>query len=340
MNAFRAPAEMLPRQASSPAEISRFVVEAAVHSPSLHNSQPWWFSTADREISLHADGGRRLSVADPHGREMMISCGAALFTARLALRYLGLVPKVRLLPDVDLPNLVARIGYGEDLVPPAEYERGLFAEITRRHTHRGGFDPEALPASMIALLRDEASRENAALAIMTDEAQRGALAAVVEAAEYTVRFDAERMREQARWAPPPRSTRRDGVPATAYPARPERTQPSFPARDFARGRGWGLPPSGAAAVPRSAGLVTVLTTRSDRPEDWVSAGQALQRVLLAASNCGVTAALHSQPLEVDELRGFIAAVACDGAHPQMVVRLGCAGQRSASVRRSVDDVLL
>ncbi|MGN6791765.1 MAG: Acg family FMN-binding oxidoreductase [Streptosporangiaceae bacterium] len=340
MKAFRVPADELPGPASPPAEISRFVVEAAVHAPSVHNSQPWWFSTADREISLHADIDRRLNVADPGGREMMISCGAALFTARVALRYLGLVPKLSLLPDPDLPNLVARIGYGDDQVAPAEYESGQFAEITRRHTHRGGFDPEPLPANLIAVMRDEASRENATLAIMTDEAKRGALAAVVEAAEYALRLDAVRMREQTSWAPPPGSSRRDGVPATAYPARPERTQPSFPARDFAHGRGWGLPPSGTGAVPRSAGLVTVLTTRSDRPEDWVAAGQALQRVLLAANSCGLTAALHSQPLEVQELRDFIAAVLCDGAHPQMVVRLGSTGQTSASVRRAVDEVLL
>lgn len=340
MNAFRAPADELPSPASPPGEISRFVVETAVHAPSVHNSQPWWFSTADHEISLHADIDRRLDVADPSGREMMVSCGAALFTARVALRYLGLVPKVSLLPDADLPNLVARISYGRDQVAPAEHERGLFAEISRRHTHRGGFDPEPIPASLIAVMRDEATRENAALAIMTDEAKRGALSAVTEAAEYALRIDAVRMREQAKWAPPPGSPRKDGVPATAYPARPERTQPSFPARDFARGRGWGMPPSGTGAVPRSAGLVTVLTTPADRPADWVSAGQALQRVLLVASSCGLTAALHSQPLEVDELRDFVSVVLCEGAYPQMVIRLGCTGQTSASVRRTVEEVLL
>ena len=70
------------------------------------------------------------------------------------------------------------------------------------------------------------------------------------------------------------------------------------------------------------------------------AGQALQRVLLLAATRGVTAALHSQPLEVTELRAFISAVLCDGAFPQMVIRLGTTGQASVSVRRRIDDVLL
>jgi hypothetical protein len=68
------------------------VVAAAVWAPSVHNTQPWWFSTHGQEISLYADATRQLLVADPGGREMMISCGAALFTARLALRSLGYIP--------------------------------------------------------------------------------------------------------------------------------------------------------------------------------------------------------------------------------------------------------
>jgi len=340
MNVFRAPAGELPIRASSPAEISRFVVESAVYAPSLHNTQPWWFSTGDRELSVHADVERRLTVADPDGREMMISCGAALFTARVALRYLGFVPKAYVLPDPDLPNLVARIRYNGDQVAPVDYERALFAEIPRRRTHRGGFDPEPLPSGIILALRDEAAREKAKLRIMADDSERGALAAVVEAGDYALRLDAARVREQARWAVPPGSPRRDGVPATAYPARPDRTEPSFPSRDFARGHGWGLPPAGAGVVPTSAGVAGVLTTSADLPQDWINAGQALQRVLLLASSYGVAAALHSQPLEVVNLRDFIATVLCDGAHPQMVIRFGTTGQVSASVRRLVDEVLL
>jgi hypothetical protein len=92
MDVFQAPASGVPAEAGTPEEIARFVVGAAVHAPSVHNTQPWWFGHAGQEISVHADTERRLRVADPHGREMMISCGAALFNIRVALRYLGLVP--------------------------------------------------------------------------------------------------------------------------------------------------------------------------------------------------------------------------------------------------------
>jgi hypothetical protein len=94
-------------------------------------------------------------------------------------------------------------------------------------------------------------------------------------------------------------------------------------------------------MPRSAGTVCVLTTAADHPADWVASGQALQRVLLLASSCGVSAALHSQPLEIPSLREFIRAELAGGSgYPQMVLRLGTTGQAAVSVRRRVDEVLL
>jgi hypothetical protein len=80
------------------AEVTAYVVGAAVWAPSVHNTQPWWFAAEGGGIALYADCGRQLSVADPSGREMMICCGAALFTAKLALRSLGFAAETRVLP--------------------------------------------------------------------------------------------------------------------------------------------------------------------------------------------------------------------------------------------------
>ncbi|HWF80004.1 MAG TPA: nitroreductase family protein [Streptosporangiaceae bacterium] len=338
MNGFETMSAEIPTATSTGEQIARFVVHAAVHAPSVHNTQPWWFYGADHEIGVHADDERRLAVADPDGREMMLSCGAALLTARVALRYIGIVPKVRVFPEAGLPTLVAKINWS-DTAPPVDYERELFAEIPRRRTHRGGFDAEPLPEGILAALMDEAFKEKAALRIVGDEAQCRALAAVVEAGEYALRTNSARAREQSKWARPPGSARRDGVPTTAYPARPVRIEPNFPSRDFAHGHGWGLPPTGEDQLAWSAGVVAILTTTGDRPQDWVSAGQALQRMMLFAANCGIAVALHSQPLEVPQLRDFTKVQFCGGAHPQMVLRFGTTDQTAISVRRPVDDVL-
>ena len=109
--------------------------------------------------------------------------------------------------------------------------------------------------------------------------------------------------------------------------------------EFAAGHDWGL--AALAAGERSAGVVCLLATSANEPADWVTAGQALQRVLLRAAACGVAAALHSQPLELPQLRDFIRVQLAARAHPQLIIRLGVTGQAGpVGVRRPVGEVLL
>jgi hypothetical protein len=317
--------------------IAQQVMAMAVWAPSVHNTQPWWFSADEQEICLYSDAGRQLPVADPYGRQMLISCGAALFTVRLALRSLGYVADTRVLPDPGRPELVARITWQQRAASTDE-EQQLAAQVLRRRTHRGGFEPVPVPDGLLAELRSGAGQEGARLRVVEDEGRKAALAALVETAERVLRLDSVRVRELARWTIPPGHARRDGVPPTSYPARAEPTDPSFPGRDFAHGHGWGLPPLSVPAH-RSAGAVCLITTAGDSPADWVAAGQALQRLLLTAGLHGFAAALHSQPVEVAWLREQLRADFCDGACPQLVLRLGAVIQTEQSVRRPPGDVL-
>jgi nitroreductase len=326
------------RKVMTAEEIARYVVTEAIWAPSVHNTQPWRFAADGQQISLYADPDRGLAAADPDGREMMISCGAALFNLRLALRALGYVPETRVLPDPRQPMLLALVSWRKRS-PASEYERRLSGQVRQRRTHRGGFDPEPLPPGTLAALRDGAARHAALLRVAADDAGRAALAAAVETAERYLRLDAQRVHELDRWSPPPGSARRDGVPATSYPARPERADPHFPGRDFAHGRGWGMPSLSSARWPRATGVVGVLTTAADRRVDWVNAGQALQRILLTASASGAAVALHSQPTELPWLREFIRAKLSDNAYPHLVLRIGMVIQAAASVRRDPDEVL-
>ena len=321
-----------------PEGIARYVVAQAVWAPSVHNTQPWRFTADRRQISLYADVDRGLPVADPDGREMMISCGAALFNVRLALRSLGYIPQARVLPDPGQPALVAQVSWSQR-APADEVERRLFSHVLTRRTHRGAFDPEPLPPDTLAVLRAGAAREGAVLRIVADDGRRAVLATAVETAERHQGLVGERLRELARWAPAPGSGRSDGVPPTSYPARAERTEPYFPGRDFAHGHGWGLAPLSSARWARAAGVVGLLTTAADRRADWVNAGQALQRILLTASTSGAAVALHSQPIELPWLREFIRAQLSDGAYPHLVLRIGMITQAAVSVRRDPNDVL-
>ncbi len=123
---------------------ARFVVRAAVAAPSVHNTQPWSLASRQGVISLCADPRRGLPRADPAGREMAISCGAALFNLRQAVRHLGFAAGVRLLPDLSHPGLLAEIRFGWH-PPPVPDEEQLYRSIPRRHTHRGPFTAQLPP---------------------------------------------------------------------------------------------------------------------------------------------------------------------------------------------------
>jgi hypothetical protein len=298
----------------------------------VHNSQPWYFTSSQGVIRLYADPGRRLHEADPAGREMVISCGAALANLGLAMRHLGFAADVRLLPDVTRSGLLAEVRWGW-YAPPTPYEDLLYRSIPRRHTQRGPFAtgvPPLLTAELIRLAR----KERVDLHIIYDIRRQGALAGLVRMAEDAQRASPGMIAERLRWARQSGDSRPDGVQACTRPMRYE--GPEFAVRDV---------PGGAPAVPErpddphAIGLVALLSTRDDRRPGWLLAGQALQRLLLYATARGVDAAFHTQPLELAIPRELIREEFTEGLYPQMLLRLGCGGQVTASPRRPVTGTL-
>jgi hypothetical protein len=335
MNTPQAPLATLAVPEQKAAGLIAHVVSEAVWAPSVHNTQPWSFTVDHGGLCLYADPARQLTAADPDGREMLISCGAALFTARLALRAAGWIPEAQVLPDPGQPLLVARLAWRHRAVPTG-FERLLAAQVRSRRTHRGGFDRLPLAPEFLAVLGESATHYGAVLLAVADQGVRAALAEVVQAAELAIELDSARARERTTWTAPPGSARDDGVPADAYPAREERTFPYFPAPAFARGHGWGLPP---LSIPpgQSAGTVCILATSSDGPADWIGAGQALQRILLTSAARGVAAALHTQPFQLGWGRGLVGLP--PGLYPHVILRLGATTQAAVGVRRPPGSVL-
>ncbi|MFG1947116.1 Acg family FMN-binding oxidoreductase [Nonomuraea sp. NPDC048826] len=320
----------------SPKTAVEAAVEAARWAPSVHNTQPWTFAVTGEEISLRADAERKLRVSDAQGREMLISCGAALFTMRTAMRAAGYEPVVRVMPDPDRPALLAVVKVGPE-TDPDEGVSVLAAEIERRRTHRAGFTSLPVPDRLVEALVRSAQAEGARLTPVLKPDAVTVLAALTQAAQGVQAQDRRFGLEVIRWARPPGSRRADGVPADAYPRDPVRTEPHFAQRDYAWRHRWGSDDGDPGAT--ATGVVAVLTTPGDTREDWLAAGQSLQRVLLHASAYGVSAAFHTQVLEMTHLREFLREELCSGEYPQMIMRLGITFDDKDVVRRPVQDLL-
>lgn len=309
-----------------------YLLATAARAPSVHNTQPWRFRVQPSVIELYADPRRKLRV-DPAGREWRISCGAALFGLRLAVRSLGYLPRVELLPDPARPRLLARVSLGAR-APMTTLERQMLEALPHRHTHRGPFAPGPLPAGLLAGLQHDALSEGATLALVDRAIAYQQLADLASAAGYAQDLNPAARAEIRRWTRRGDDPARDGVPAQAFPSGHRDQDGRLRQRDFDLGRdlGW-LETSG----PPAAATAVLLTSR-DAPADWLRAGQALHRLLAHAATRWVFASLHTQPLEIPAIRALIRdRLALPGA-PQMLLQLGLSHSTQPTARRPTAEV--
>ncbi|HET6818628.1 MAG TPA: hypothetical protein VFH66_15480 [Mycobacteriales bacterium] len=314
---------------------AHWAVEQAAKAPSIHNTQPWRFRWFLDTFDLYADRSRHLSAIDPDGRELTISCGAALLGLRIALRKVGFDSKVHVLPDRRDPDLLARV-VAHEADPATLEERLTFAALLHRHTYRGGFEDRPVPSAVLVDLQRAAEVEGAELVYVHDLGQRRRVLTLARAATDAMAKNEDVRAEIMDWTPPPGSKRRDGVPASAYEAEPRRHEEDLPARDFDLGRGQGSLPS---TSPVPAGVIGMLATVGDREVDWLSAGQALQRVLVRARRYEVSAAVHSQLTELASSRNELRREFYNNGWPQLVLRFGYAPAGLPTPRRPVDEVI-
>jgi hypothetical protein len=311
-----------------------WAVEQACRAPSVHNTQPWRFTWDGAAFELYADTSRGLTASDPDGRELVLSCGAALLNLRLALRKLGYDSDVALLPNAADPRLLARVVVAES-APADAAERRAFAAMMRRHTHRGGFDDQPLAPDVVVALQQAADREFGQLVFVVDPGQRRRVLSLARAAERTLAEDDDVAAEIMDWSPSPGSRRTDGVPVSAYPVAPVTQPDDLAPRDYDQGRGQGV----GEAVDNAPGVIAVLVTDGDQQRDWLRAGQALERVLVDAARHSAYAALHSQLCEVASLRAELRRELCTSGYPQILMRFGYAPDVSQTPRRPVNAVL-
>jgi hypothetical protein len=315
----------------------RFALQYAVLAPSNHNTQPWHFIVDGDCVTLCADRLRALPVVDPFDRELIVSCGAALFNLRVALSHFGLAYAITLFPSSADVDVLAHLRILRDrrcdtsLAP-------LFDAIPRRVTTRETFADGPIPVDLQLRLEEAGAAEGADIICAGNTAIRERLATLVAEADHAQFKDPRFRRELASWIHPRR--RQDGMPALS-PGMRVLLDFAVPLagsviRTFDLGGGM------AAAhhtLVTGSPLLLCIATGADDAAAWLAAGQALERVLLTAADEGITASYLNQPIEVASLRDTLrAALNLDGV-PQLLLRIGRGRQAPHSPRRPLAKVV-
>lgn len=329
--------------------LRRAAVRATL-APSVHNTQPWRFVLGNDMLEVHADRSRQLHALDPTGRQLLISCGCALFNARVSLTANGYFPIVERTPDALRPDVLARVTVGkmnaavDEDTETAEIG-ALDAVLELRRSNRRRFAEDPVPDDLIAATVEAAISEHSALIVITRPEDRLAAATWSQKADVQQNADQAYRAELRAWTTDD-PARDDGVPSTAVPhyttpisflpRSGPRPPDEVPIRDFDT--------LGAGQLPtethsRSDQCLLLLCAAEDTPSNWLRAGEALERVLLEMSRHGFVASLLTQVVEVPYTREMLRNDLRLSVYPLVLLRVGRAPRTPAPRRRRLIDML-
>ena len=306
----------------------KFLLNCAVLDPLSHSTPPWNFKVVNDAIELYADKTDALPIADLDYRELIISCGTALFNLRIAIRHFGYRDVVDLLPEQNNRNLLARISLGSKRIAQLE-ENLLFRAIFKRCTSNQDFDDCLLPSSLVSELESATCSEGSWLQIMTKVIPKTDYEAVIN-----LIADGDRLNQAehswhhklAQWIQLDHDYSLDGIPPQTREMNQNldviaplisRTNPSF---TFAQSQSTDCPLLSPASV------LMLISSKDDNPQAWIETGEALAHLLYRAKLDNVWAAFLNQPIQIPHLRSRLQRLFPEHGYPQIMLRLGYAKQ--------------
>ena len=251
-------------------------------------------------------------MSDPDGRNLVISCGAALHHAQVAADGLGWSAVVTRFPDPEQPDLLARL----DLVPgtPSRHASKQLEAIDRRCTDRRRFTSWPVPDEQLTHLAAQASSQGARALPLGDVSERFHAELLIHRAIDIQNADRMVMQEQRSWLD---HDTVDGVPTGVLPL-PRDVEYRRPGR-FATGL---VDDMGGGEIEGPDGLV-VICAPIDGAAAWLTAGEGLSAMWLAATTEGLSVVPISQVIEVAETRAALELEVLGGlARPLVVIRVG------------------
>jgi nitroreductase len=314
---------------------ARFLLNWAVLAPSSHNQQPWLFAVDGPRIHVFADPSRWLPIADPDRRELFVSVGCAMENILVAAAHLDMQVTVNWAPDLSSCASTTgddRIRVATLRLDPSESgDRGrapLFPAVRDRHTNHEAFDRRPIPSQVLATL-EEYTGDHTRLWLTDDESIRVSVYKMMARANAMQFVDREWREELA-----------ECIGEGAF------------------GTPWLLSKIGQLAVTHldlsdattakdrdrmdSAPVLAALATDADTPKSQVQAGQALERIWLAATLRGLQLQPMNQILQIPTLKNEVRMLLPDPSmHPQITFRLGYGEPESSpSPRRPLEEVMI
>jgi hypothetical protein len=309
-------------------------VRAGTLAANSHNTQPWRFSLAEHEITIHPDLTRRCPAVDPDDHHLFASLGCAVENILQAAPVLGFdVTPARNNPNDGAITLALRRRQ-----PTAN---PLADAVVRRQCTRTDYDGRTIGPDDLASLEAAGAHAGVTCLLITGRSRMDAIAGQVVEGNTAQMRDPAFMAELEAWIrfdDRMALAHRDGLTSRAS------GNPSLPAWLARLLLPLVMTEKGEAAKIarqiRSSAGIAVFAAASDDRAGWIAAGRAYQRFALEATAHDIRHAFINQPVEVPALRSqFAAELGLRDRRPDLVVRFGRGPAMPRSLRRPLSVVI-
>jgi hypothetical protein len=295
------------------AEVIRNAVTLACRAPSLHNSQPWRWIAEGEVVHLFANRQRLVPVSDPSGRELIVSCGAALDHLRVAMAACGWDAAVDRFPNASEPDHLATCEFSP--LPSIDDAQARRADaIGRRRTDRLPLAAPTQWKTLEPLLRRAAADTDVMVCEVSDDG-RPQLAEASRLTESLRRQDPTYQSELRWWTSP--FGLDQGVPPNSRVSAEEADRVDvarvFPTTGYRQRR---------MQIGEDRAKILVLSTRDDARLSVLRCGEALSKVLLECTIGGMATCTLSHMMEVAPSRDIVRRLTGHSGLPQLLVRVG------------------
>lgn len=311
------------------------IASCASKAPSGHNTQPWKFHITDDTITVVPNFEVALPVVDGNNRELFISLGCAVENLCIAASYFGYTTHIKecsieaIILELTKNNLSTK-----DL---------LFHQIEKRQTNRTIYNGNKISDGILQQLQS-VPKENGVQFYFTEigtpfaDTITGYIMKGNEIQMADIAFKNELL-SWMRFNKKQVEATHDGLSYLVF------GNPSLPgilARPIVS---LFLNPKVQNKSDRkkidSSSHFVVCTTQQDTIKEWINLGRTLQRILLKATEIGISYAFLNQPCEVAALASDLREkLPVNKEYPTLIMRIGYANPIPYSPRKEIETLLI
>lgn len=311
------------------------IASYASKAPSGHNTQPWKFHITDDTITVVPNFEVALPVVDGNNRELFISLGCAVENLCIAASYFGYTTHIKecsieaIILELTKNNLSTK-----DL---------LFHQIEKRQTNRTIYNGNKISDGILQQLQS-VPKENGVQFYFTEigtplaDTITGYIMKGNEIQMADIAFKNELL-SWMRFNKKQVEATHDGLSYLVF------GNPSLPgilARPIVS---LFLNPKVQNKSDRkkidSSSHFVVCTTQQDTIKEWINLGRTLQRILLKATEIGISYAFLNQPCEVAALASDLQEkLPLNKEYPTLIMRIGYANPIPYSPRKEIETLLI